>query len=538
MKFGPIRVADAEGTVLAHTVAAGDRTWRKGAALTGEDVAAMARAGLESIVAVVMEPGDIGEDAAAALVAAGLYAPGLDIRPAATGRVNIHALDAGVFLADRAGVDAINAVDPAITLATLPDLTTVEAGQMLATVKIVPFAVADALARRAADIAASAGAIGLRLFQPRRVGLAQTVLPSVKGSVLDKTARITAERLARSGSVVTGELRVPHDEASVAGAVAELARDNDMVIVFGASAVCDAGDVIPAAIGLAGGTVTRVGMPVDPGNLLVVGDVGGKTVIGAPGCARSPKPNGFDRVLDRMLAGLEVGDREIAAMGVGGLLMEIESRPQPREPRARNANTVYAVLLAAGRGERMGGRNKLLADFAGKPLVRHALDALAASRVRATVAVVGHEREKMAAALHGSPARIVENPDYATGLASSLKAGVNALPPDAAGALVALADMPGVRAQDIDRLLDTFAQAQGNAIVRATHGGKRGNPLILPRALFGALATLAGDVGARHLVETSEIEVIDVEIGEGASLDVDTPAALAAVRAALDKGGD
>ena len=243
-------------------------------------------------------------------------------------------------------------------------------------------------------------------------------------------------------------------------------------------------DFCSAVDRLAGGTVTRVGMPVDPGNLLVVGDVGGKTVIGAPGCARSPKPNGFDRVLDRMLAGLEVGDREIAAMGVGGLLMEIESRPQPREPRARNANTVYAVLLAAGRGERMGGRNKLLADFAGKPLVRHALDALAASRVRATVAVVGHEREKMAAALHGSPARIVENPDYATGLASSLKAGVNALPPDAAGALVALADMPGVRAQDIDRLLDTFAQAQGNAIVRATHGGKRGNPLILPRALL------------------------------------------------------
>lgn len=523
MRFGPISVADADGAILAHTVGAGDRTWRKGTTLSGEDVAAMARAGLETIVAVMMEPGDIDENEAAALIASALHSPGLDIRHAATGRVNIHALDAGVFLADRAGVDAINAVDSAITLATLPDFTTVAAGQMLATVKIVPFAVAGALARRAAGIAAGAGAIGLRLFQPRRVGLAQTVLPSLKGSVLDKTARLTAERLARSGSIVTSELRVPHDETSVAHAVAELARENDMVIVFGASAVCDAKDVIPAAIGLAGGKVTRVGMPVDPGNLLVVGDVGGKAVIGAPGCARSPRPNGFDWVLDRMLAGLEVGDREIAAMGVGGLLLEIESRPQPREPRTPGANAVYAVLLAAGRGERMGGPNKLLADFTGKPLVRHALDALAASRVRATVAVVGHERERMEAALRGSGARIVENSDYATGLASSLKAGVDALPPDAAGALIALADMPGVRTHDIDSLVDAFLRAQGNAIVRATHLGKRGNPVILPRALFGAVATLIGDVGARHLVETSELEVVDIEIGVGARLDVDTP---------------
>lgn len=535
MRFGPIGVADAEGTILAHAAAAGGRTWRKGALLSGEDVDAMARAGLARVVAVALEPGDIGENEAAALVASALSAPGLDIRPAAAGRVNIHALDAGVFLADRAGVDAVNAVDPAITLATLPDLTTVEAGRMLATVKIVPFAVAGALARRAAGIAARAGVIGLRLFQPRRVGLAQTVLPSLKESVLDKTARLTADRLARSGSIVTREMRVGHDEASVARAIAELARDNDMVIVFGASAVSDAKDVIPAAIGLAGGEVKRVGMPVDPGNLLVVGDVGGKAVIGAPGCARSPKPNGFDWVLDRMLAGIEVGNREIAAMGVGGLLMEIESRPQPREPRARGTGAVHAVLLAAGRGERMGGPNKLLADFAGKPLVRHALDALAASRVRATVAVVGHEREKMAAALHGSGARIVENPDYATGIASSLKAGVKALPPDAAGALIALGDMPGLRARDIDRLVDAFVSARGNAIVRAAHRGKRGNPVILPRALFGAVATLTGDVGARHLVETSELDVVDIEIGEGASLDIDTPAAMATARAVLER---
>lgn len=527
MRFGRVRLDDAEGVVLAHSVSAGGRTWRKAALITRDDIAAMKAAGLTWIIAAVRDPGDLDENEAAARVAAVLAAPGIEIRAPATGRVNLHALDAGLFVVDRAAVDAVNAVDPAITLATLPEFAPVEAGQMLATVKVIPFAVGSQLVERAVTAAAGKGVIGLHPFRPRRVGLVQTVLPTVKPSVLDKTARLTAQRLSRSGSIVTREVRPPHDDAEVAGAIAAMAEDNDMVVVFGASAVSDARDVIPAAIGLAGGRVERVGMPVDPGNLLVIGEVAGRTVIGAPGCARSPKPNGFDWVLDRLLAGLAVGDREIAGMGVGGLLMEIESRPQPREPKPRRGSGVHAVLLAAGRAQRMGGPNKLLARFDGKPLVRRVADALAASKARTTVVVVGHQGHQVASTLAGLGMRVVENPDFATGLASSLKAGVAALPPDAAGALVALGDMPGLSATDFDRLIDAFDGAEGAAIVRATHAGKRGNPVILPRALFDAVAGLAGDTGARHIVETSGMPVIDVELGVAASLDVDTPEAMA-----------
>ena len=527
MKFGPVPVEDAEGAILAHSVSAEGRTWRKATLLTREDVEAMKASGLDRVIAAMKEPGELDENEAAARVAAAFAAPGIEIRAPATGRVNMHAVDAGLFVVDRAAVDAINAVDPAITFATLPEFAPVEAGRMLATVKIIPFAVASLLVDKAAAIAAGAGVISLRPFRPRKVGIVQTVLPTVKPSVLDKTVRLTADRLSRSGSIVTGETRTPHDDGQVAGAITGMVRDNDLVIVFGASAVSDERDVIPAAIGLAGGTVKRVGMPVDPGNLLVIGEVAGKTVIGAPGCARSPKLNGFDWVLDRILADVEVGDRDIAGMGVGDLLMEIESRPQPREPVARRGTAVHAVLLAAGRAQRMGGPNKLLARFDGKPLVRRVADVLAASKARTTVVVVGHQAHEVASTLSGLGMRVVQNPDYATGLASSLKAGVAALPPDAAGAMVVLGDMPGVSTADIDRLVEAFARADGKAIVRATHAGKRGNPVILPRALFGAVADLTGDTGARHIVETAEIAVVDVEIGEAASLDVDTPEALA-----------
>ncbi len=268
-------------------------------------------------------------------------------------------------------------------------------------------------------------------------------------------------------------------------------------------------------------------MPVDPGNLIVVGALAGKPVLGAPGCARSPKENGFDWVLDRLVAGLEVTDADIAGMGVGGLLMEIPTRPQPREAaRPQPSLAVHAVVLAAGRSSRMGGPNKLLALFGGQPLIRRTVARASASHVGGTVVVAGHQADRVRAALFGLDVKLVENQAFWSGLASSLKAGVAALPENAAAALIILGDMPDVSSADLDRLIAAFTAAGGTSIVRATHSGKRGNPVILPRSVFPAVAALEGDTGARHIVEQEGLAVIDVEIGASASVDVDTPEAL------------
>ncbi|MER9357935.1 NTP transferase domain-containing protein, partial [Mesorhizobium sp. M0514] len=300
-----------------------------------------------------------------------------------------------------------------------------------------------------------------------------------------------------------------------------------MVVIFGASAMSDFNDVVPAAIEAAGGTVIRAGMPVDPGNLLVLGTLDGKRVIGAPGCARSPKENGFDWVLDRLIAGLDVTAKDIAGMGVGGLLMEIPTRPQPREPLpARAGLKVEIVLLAAGRSSRMGGPNKLLALFDGKPLVRRTVERALASKATSTVVVTGHQRERVHQALTGLDVIFADNPDFADGLSSSLKAGIARVGAEAAGAMIVLGDMPGISSADLDRLIEAFRRDGGRSVVRAAHDGRRGNPVLLPRALFGGIAHLEGDTGARHLVEAEGLDVIDVEIGDGASIDVDTREAL------------
>jgi molybdenum cofactor cytidylyltransferase len=271
--------------------------------------------------------------------------------------------------------------------------------------------------------------------------------------------------------------------------------------------------------------------------LLVIGQVEGVWVLGAPGCARSPKENGFDWVLARLLAGLAVTPDDIMGMGVGGLLMEIVSRPQPRETVHRTipegAGPVAALVLAAGRSSRTGGPNKLLATLDGKPLVRHVVEAALASAVSGVTVVTGHMADRIEAALTGLPVQFVHNPDYAAGLSTSLKVGIAALPESAAATLVLLADMPRVEAAAINSLVAAFDPDRGTHVVVPTFEGRRGNPVLWSRRFFEALAGIQGDVGARHLIGENAAVVTEVELGPAVALDLDTREALAAAGAVI-----
>ncbi len=277
-----------------------------------------------------LEPGDVDENEAARRLAERVVGEGLRVDRAFTGRANIFALQAGVLQVDAGAIDQINGLDESVTIATLPPFRAVEPGEMVATVKIIPFAVPGA-ALDAVLASVTSRPLSLEPFRPLRVGVVSTMLPSLKASVVDKTLRVLADRLAPARATVVAEERVPHETAALAEVLRRFAPACDLTIVYGASAIADRRDVIPAAIVAAGGIVRHLGMPVDPGNLLLLGTLAGKPVIGAPGCARSPKENGFDWVLQRLLAGLDVTPDDIRRLGTGGLLMEIVSRPQPRE---------------------------------------------------------------------------------------------------------------------------------------------------------------------------------------------------------------
>ena len=332
MKFGPVPVAEAVGAVSAHTVQPGGL--RKGETVSADHAAALRQAGIAEIVVAALEPGDLGEDAAARRLAAIVAGEGLWIERPFTGRANIFAEAGGVLVLDIAAIDRINAVDERLTLATLPAFRAVEAGEMVGTVKVIPFAVEGAVVD-AASAAARGSALRLARYRPCRVAAISTILPSLKASVVAKTLRVLEDRLRPAGSTIATTMEVPHEAGALASAIERLAPSHDLVVVYGASAIADRRDVIPDALERAGGTVEHLGMPVDPGNLLMLGHLGATSVLGAPGCARSPKENGFDWVLQRLLAGLAVSGADIRRLGAGGLLMEIVSRPQPRQGGTR-----------------------------------------------------------------------------------------------------------------------------------------------------------------------------------------------------------
>ena len=536
MRFGPVPLAEAEGARLGHSVRVGRRL-PKGHVLTAADVEALGEAGHDPVVVARLDAGDVEENEAARLVAAALATPTMTADEPGTGRCNLHAAEAGLFAADRDIVDAVNRIDPGITLATLAHATPVEPGRMVATVKIIPFAVARAHVDEVCDLLVEARRasepVTVHPFRPMRVAMVSTLLPTLKASVIDKTERIMRERLVPLGSELVSHVRVPHETQALAGALRDVG-DADLVTIFGASAVADADDVIPAAIRAAGGRVETFGMPVDPGNLLCFGRLDGAAgaagadgadVVGAPGCARAPAENGFDWVLHRLAAGLPVSDEWVRSLGVGGLLMEIHSRPSPRE-RPRESEPDLAVLvLAAGRSRRMGEINKLTRPLDGLPLVAHAVDAALSADIGPVHVVTGHEAELVEAALAGRDLRFVRNPDFAEGMSTSLRAGVEAAG-GAGGLLVMLGDMPDVSAEALRRLVRTFREHRGERVVAAEDAatGRRGNPVVWPRAMFDDLRAIHGDKGARDLLKASDAVTVPVE---GAALDLDTPEAFA-----------
>ncbi len=545
MIFGPTAVGDAEDCILAHSLRGTGFNFKKGRRLSAEDVASLRDAGIAEVIAAHLEATDVHEDAAATELAEALTGEGLSATASFTGRCNLMVAERGVLVAARARIDAFNLVDETITLASLTPYDLVEPRQMAATIKIIPFAVT----RYALDACLAVARNGPPLLSvaplaPRKVGLVQTELAATKESVLDKTRDVMDQRLARLDCPAALERRCAHDSAAVAKELRSLADEGcDILLMSGASAIVDRRDVLPGGLEAAGGSITHFGMPVDPGNLILLGKLQGRPVVGLPGCARSPKVNGFDWVLQRLVAGLAVTPQDVMRLGAGGLLKETAARGLPRaeaveiQEAAPRAAKIAAVLLAAGQSRRMGKVNKLLVQVDGKPMVTHVLDALAASQAQPLAVVTGHDYAAVEAALpprsrEGRGFTLAHNPDYASGLSSSLRRGLAALPEDIDGVLVCLGDMPRVSPAVLNRLIAAFNPLEGRAICVPTWQGKRGNPVLFARRFFAEMQEIAGDTGARALIGEHADVVCEVPMDDDAVLlDVDTPEALEALGA-------
>jgi molybdenum cofactor cytidylyltransferase len=533
MKFGTFNLDEAVGSILAHGVKLADGVFKKGRNLSVADVAVLRGNGIESVTAAKLEAEDVAEDIAARRVALAVCGNGAIAQQAFTGRANLHSSIRGVLVVDEVRVKALNHIHESLTLATLANFSVVQAKDMLATIKVIPFAVPSDVLATALAIIGDEPMVRVQPFAKKRAGLIISRLPQTKPTLITKSETAMRDRLATLDCSLVRTLVCDHTQDALSKAIADLNTSGcDPILLFGASAIVDRADVIPAGLVAAGGVVSHLGMPVDPGNLLMLGSLGTVPVIGVPSCARSPKVNGFDWVLERVCAGLPVSPSDIMDMGAGGLLAEIPSRPSPRDPKAQSAPRVAAVVLAAGTSSRMGS-NKMLADFNGQPMIRTTVENAIGSSVDDVLVVTGNESEKVSAALTGLRCRIVTNADYAGGLATSLRVAIENISADAA--IICLGDMPLVLPTTLDQLIAAFNPTEHRTIIVPTFKGQFGNPVLWGAEHFAQLMALHGDRGARGLIDVLKSEAVEIDAATDSVLrDADTPQALADLKATIE----
>jgi molybdenum cofactor cytidylyltransferase len=538
VKFFRCALRSAKGLTLAHSIPLGRKAIKKGTMLTAEHILALTNAGIEDAMVVKFDDDDMHENNAAETITKSIISQDIRLSKASTGRVNIYATSAGLFKANLGAINRLNSLNDGITLSTITINKVVSEGDMIATLKIIPYALPKSVVSKAVSQVKEVPLFFLAKWKNYTPLLITTHLKEPNLDLNNKILSTLNQRLQRLGNSVGMMETSKHHEGYLSKVIKMgLETDHNLLFIVGASATQDIKDVVPAAIQLAGGTVTRFGMPVDPGNLLLVGYLGKMLIIGLPGCAKSLQKNGFDWVLERIIAGETITDDIVNRLGVGGLLKEPPSRPSPREGQRENLKQSgnetnklpSAIVLAAGLSKRMGGGNKLLEEVKGKAVIRHTVENILASGINNIKVVLGKNAEEVKQALAGLNVSFIINPTYQDGQSTSIREGINALSDDTCSTFIVLGDMPSIKPETFSSLSSTLDPTKGILVVAPEYQGKRGNPVLWHGTYFDQLKKLTGDQGAKEvLLQSPEaVKIIDCN-DPGVLIDLDTKAAFKA----------
>ncbi|GHF25294.1 4-diphosphocytidyl-2C-methyl-D-erythritol kinase [Kordiimonas sediminis] len=529
MQFETRDIQSAIGWYLAHSIAGASTRYGKGTEITLEivnDVTSNSDniSNTINILVSVFKPekDDIDENTAAANLARAIASDTgtVHIPDAARGRVDLYASTNGLLDLGNS-FDAFNQVHEACTVAALPTMTPVRKGQKIATIKIIPFTVHKDIIEQLQSLPP---AITVHPFTPFKAAMIDTHI-----SASPKTRRVTENRLQSFEGTLHKHVTCTHTQEEIASNIEAYSRDPDIdcILIAGRAAIADRRDDIPAALISAGGTVEYLGMPVDPGNLLMLGHLGKKLVIGLPGCARSPAPNGADILLARFAAKLKTTGADIQKMGRGGLLNGALTYYADFSAKSQDTNAdnnTAAIILAAGQSSRAQGRNKLLGKIGSETVIRKTTDLYKAIVTSTPIIVLGHDADHIIQTVGNNGIRTIHNPDHTSGMASSIRAGIQAIPDTAELVFIALGDMPFVHKETIQQLITAAQDNPDDGIFIPTLGKKRGNPVLWRRPILSLFENLAGDTGGRQIIHANEHLVREVPVHDPAILiDLDTP---------------
>ena len=530
MKIEHLDPKESKGSILAQSYNLSERKLSKGTRVSEAIVELLNKENIKTILCAVPHENDLDEDAAAEAISNAIDRNRLYAEEASTGRVNFRTPALGVVRYNRELIKKINLVDESIAFSIVEHNQLLAKNDLIATLKIIPFFVSKIYVEQVVALLSKHEIFKIHRLEEKKVGFIQTYYAWQKRSIFKATSNVTRSRLDALGCLLEKETLIPHDHESLCSEIkSSLDSGTQVLLISGASAITDRSDYIPKAILSVGGEIIQYGLAVDPGNLLLIGKIGGTTVIGMPGCARSPKLNGFDWVLQLLMANIPITKEELADMGAGGLLMEIASRPLPRalsKSVNKREKKIMGVILAAGNSTRMGKDNKLLRNVGDASLVRNTAVEMLNSDVDSCSIVLGYQSDKVAEVIKDLNINLILNPFWQEGQASSLKAALNTLDDTYSDLLIMLGDLPGVKSRHINRVIEEhlLTNNRRSKITIPSFNGKKGNPVIWGRSFFPDLSNLEGDVGGRALFKhhPAAINLLDMD-DPAVVTDTDTP---------------
>lgn len=530
MKIENLDPRESKGSILAQSYNLSERKLSKGTRVSKAIVELLNKENIKSILCAVPDENDMDEDAAAEAISNAIDRNRIYAEEASTGRVNFRTPALGVVRYNRELIKKINLVDESIAFSIVEHNQLLAKNDLIATLKIIPFFASKIYVERVVALLSKYEIFKIHRLEEKKVDFIQTYYNWQKRSIFKATSNVTRSRLDALGCLLEKETLIPHDHESLCSEIkSSLDSGAQVLLISGASAITDRSDYIPRAILSVGGEIIQYGLAVDPGNLLLIGQIGSTTVIGMPGCARSPKLNGFDWVLQLLMANIPITKEELADMGAGGLLMEIASRPLPRalsKSVYKRGKKIMGVILAAGNSTRMGKDNKLLRNVGDASLVRNTAVEMLNSDVDSCSIVLGYQSDKVAEVIKDLNISLILNPLWQEGQASSLKAALNTLDDTYSDLLIMLGDLPGVKSRHINTIIEEhlLTNNRRSKITIPSFNGKKGNPVIWGRSFFPDLSNLEGDVGGRALFNhhPAAINLLDMD-DPAVVTDTDTP---------------
>ncbi|MGD9638572.1 MAG: NTP transferase domain-containing protein [Alphaproteobacteria bacterium] len=497
MEFKDFPLHDALGVVTATCIALGeDNSIPAGKILDYTDVAMLKSAGYHFVCGAKIVSSDLLKNTAIVKLASAIAGNDTAYRIDDNGRCFIYAAKNGLANIDTERVERFNRSGQEVILATIPPFSQVSSGQMLAAVSLIPPAISEDNIEKYLKTTLGLGSIvNIAPYKPKKVYFIQSFLSQTNEDNEQAVLANIAARVASFGATVVEQSRCEHLKEEIYQALSNALASNAEIIIFsGAFANYHKDDVIVKVLEEASFEVDNFFVPNFPGeNILIANYKKYKKIIVLPDNCNKADYSAIDLILRRVMADCSVTYDSLIKTGAGGLLTKEAWQPVALDKIENlvkievddNKEKIAVVILAAGKGARMMGDNKLLYELEdGKTIISNTVDAALKSKASPVVVVTGFEEDLITEELKDKDVIIIKNNDFTSGVSTSIKTGLEVLNQAINGAVILPGDMPFVTPEQINRLIEKFDPLDKKAVCVSTSKKVKSNPILWARSLF------------------------------------------------------